>query len=62
MMIRMHHVRMAGYCNRGAREFFRRHDLSWQQFVDEGIPEEQLIATGDHIALRVVEVAHADGK
>ena len=61
MMIRMHHVRAAGYCNRGAREFFRRHGFNWQQFVDEGIPEELLIQTGDHIALRVVEVAHRDG-
>lgn len=61
MIIRMHHVRAAGYCNRGAREFFRRQGWNWQQFVDEGIPEEQLVETGDHHALKVIEVAHADG-
>lgn len=60
MMIRMEHVRAVGFCNRGAREFFKRHGLNWQEFIDHGIPEEKLIEIGDHHGLRVVEVARRD--
>lgn len=43
------------YCNRGSREFFKRHDLDWSVFVIEGLPEEAFLATGDHMAIRLVE-------
>lgn len=58
MIIRMKHVRAAGMCNREPRIFCARQGWSWQEFLDRGFPEEQLLATGDPMALRVVEVAH----
>lgn len=43
------------YCNRGARDFFQRHDLDWGDFVREGIDAQVLVDTGDYMALRLVE-------
>jgi len=50
-------IRAAKMCSRGARDFFRRHDLDWEAFLREGVPAEQLLATGDEMARQVVEVA-----
>lgn len=57
MNIRMEHIRKAKMCSRGARDFFRRHDLDWSRFLAEGLPAEVFEATGDAMALRLVEVA-----
>ncbi|URA07149.1 hypothetical protein P9A48_gp41 [Xanthomonas phage Mallos] len=54
----MEHIRQARMCSRGARDFFIRHNLDWSTFLQEGIDEELLIATGDAMALQVVEVAN----
>lgn len=58
MKITMDHVRQARMCSRGARDFFRRYNLDWEEFLREGIDEEKLIELGDAMALQVVEVAH----
>lgn len=58
MKIKMEHIRQARMCSRGARDFFIRHNLDWSTFLQEGIDEELLIATGDAMALQVVEVAN----
>lgn len=53
----MQHVRQARMCSRGARQFFERHGLDWSRFLREGIDAEAVRATGDAMALKVVEVA-----
>lgn len=60
-MIRMEHVRAAKMCSRGARTFLARHNLDWNRFLTEGLPEEDLLATGDAMAEQVVRVAHERG-
>jgi hypothetical protein len=55
--VTMEHVRAARMCSRGARVFFERHGLDWQRFLAEGLPAKQIEATGDAMALKVVEVA-----
>lgn len=57
VMVRMEHVRAARMCSRGARAFFLRHNLDWEAFLREGLPAEQIEATGDAMAIRVAEVA-----
>jgi hypothetical protein len=57
MMITMQDVRAAKMCSRGARQFFTRHGLDWNAFVKEGLPDKVIEATGDAMAIRVVEVA-----
>lgn len=43
-----------GFCRGKSRDFFRTHNLDWQAFVREGIPAEELEATGDGLALALV--------
>lgn len=56
-LVTMAHVRQARMCSRGARAFFRRHGLDWRLFLTQGLPASVIAATGDAMALRVVEVA-----
>lgn len=50
-----------GYCHRGARELCARYGLSWEQIIrDGGINASALIATGDALALRLVEHARQE--
>jgi hypothetical protein len=57
LIITMRHVRAAKMCSRGGRAFAERHGLDWDRFLREGIPAEQLEATGDAMALKLVEIA-----
>lgn len=58
MLIVIHSdMRALGYCNRGARSWFARHQLDWADFINKGIDAEQLLATGDAMAEAVVAVA-----
>lgn len=50
-----------GFCHSQAREFFQAHDLDWLDFVRNGIDAERLIATGDALAIHVVEHARESG-
>lgn len=51
----------AGVCVPGMRLFCKRygpqHGFTWRQFLAEGLPESTVLATGDAIGLKVVEVA-----
>lgn len=58
MIITMTHVRMARYCRRGAMAFCNRHGLDWSKFLRDGLPERDILATGDAMAKKVVEIAH----
>lgn len=49
--------RRAGFCRSGARAFFHRHGLDWRGFVRSGIEAEKLEATGDALALALVNWA-----
>lgn len=50
-------IRAARICLSGARKWFRDHDLSWQEFVRDGIAAGRLEATGDSLAFRVTTMA-----
>lgn len=55
--VTMQDIRSARMCSSGAREFFKKHNLDWLTFLKEGLPVEQIEATGDAMALEVAEVA-----
>lgn len=55
--VTMRHVRAAKLCARGARDWCLRYDFDWLVFLAEGLPAEQVMATGDAIATRVVAMA-----
>jgi len=58
--VTLEHCRRLGYCARGMRAFFARHGLDWPRFRAEGLPAEQIEATGDAMAARAAELARAD--
>ncbi len=60
LIIRVEHVRRAGYCMRGARRWARGHGIDWARFVAEGVPAAALRATGDALARPVIAAAEAD--
>lgn len=49
----------ARYCRAGVRPWFRRHGLSWQDFLDNGIAADRLRATGDALVEPVIQIAEA---
>jgi len=57
VIIYMSDIRAARMCSRGTRDFFKRHGMDWNKFLKEGLPVEQVINTGDPMAMQVVEVA-----
>jgi len=56
-VITIDHVRAAGLCVNGTRTWFARHGLDFREFLREGLDADTLLATGDAMALRVVEHA-----
>lgn len=61
MIVRPADIYAAGFCADGARNWFAAHGLSWADFVRDGASAESLLATGDALALRVVEAAQHKG-
>jgi len=64
LIVRLEHLsgvrgfsRRAGFCRRGARAWFKRNGLNWDRFRREGIDAQLLSATGDPMALALVEHA-----
>lgn len=50
-------LRACNFCSRGARDWFKRHNLNYLDFVQNGLHESVLAATGDALAIRVIEQA-----
>jgi hypothetical protein len=53
-------ARELGFCVGGTRTFLERHGLDFKAFLRDGLDAQDLLATGDAMAERVV--AHAHGK
>jgi hypothetical protein len=56
-VVTIDHVRAAGLCVHGTRTWFARHGLDFRGFLAHGLPASVLLATGDAMAQRVVEIA-----
>jgi hypothetical protein len=55
LVITMTDIIKAGYCGQGARRWFHAKELDFRGFLKNGIPAEDLIATGDAMAFATVE-------
>lgn len=62
LKIYMRHIRKAGMCSGGAREFFQQNGLSWSEFLTDGIAIEKLEATNDAMAMQVCETARKEAE
>lgn len=55
-----------GFCLSKSRPRFRELGLDWNEFIRNGLPEETFAATGDPMALALIEHARemeaADGR
>lgn len=57
MIITMDHVRHIHYCSSGVKLFSKRHGIDLAEFCKNGVDEEVLLATGDQMAIDLVEDA-----
>lgn len=57
VIVTMKDIRACLMCSSGTREFFKVHNMDWGTFLNEGLPETDFIATGDAMAMQVVEAA-----
>jgi hypothetical protein len=57
VIVTMKDIRACAMCSGGTRGFFKRHNMDWNKFLAEGLPEDDFIATGDAMAMQVVEKA-----
>jgi len=57
LIVTLQDIRAARLCLQGARPWFRRHGFDWQGFLAGGIAADRLAATGDALALRVIDEA-----
>ena len=55
--IYVRHLRQAGFCHRGARQFFFNHNLDWSSFVKNGIPINKVEAIDDIMVRQVIRLA-----
>lgn len=58
--VHIRHVRAARLCTKGGREWFARYNLSWSDFLKNGIDIETLEATGDPLAARAIAKAREE--
>lgn len=56
MIITINHVHQFKYCSKGARAFFKAHQLDWEGFLKNGIAAEKLAATNDVMALNLIKI------
>ena len=54
------HIRAARVCMAGSRDFFKAHNLDWNDFLDNGLPISVLEEIGDPIALRAARQAQIE--
>lgn len=59
-LVTVKHVRAAKFCARGARIWFDRHGLDYNEFVFKGLPIEQIENTGDELGRLVAAIARQD--
>jgi len=53
-------LRHMRYCARGMRAFAATHGLDWTAFLEHGIDAEALLATGDAMAVSLVDKVRAE--
>lgn len=57
--VKVEHVRAARLCTSGMRVWLAHHGIDLGAFLRDGVPVEQLEATGDAFALHVSAIARA---
>lgn len=56
MRLTMTDVSRAGLCASGTRRWFEHHGLDFRRFLREGMEAEEILARGDYMAQRVIDL------
>lgn len=59
VLVHMRHIRAQKLCAGGTKAWFEHHGIDWRR-LREGIPVEEIEATGDQMALDVGKRARED--
>ncbi|MCO1335460.1 hypothetical protein MO867_14065 [Microbulbifer sp. OS29] len=62
LVIKPHHIHLAGLCITGARPWFAHHNLSMSDLRAGRITTATLASTGDALAQRVIDAAHREAQ
>lgn len=54
------HIRALGYCASGTRQWFAKHNIDWNSFLENGATFVELEGTGDELAFRAVAKAREE--
>jgi len=60
ILLKISHIRKAGYCVRGARAWALRHNIDFSYFLQNGMPVEVFEAIGDSFAMHACRVAREE--
>jgi hypothetical protein len=60
MKVYVRHIRGAKLCTQGARRWFAQKELSWTDFLENGLDAEIVRALGDPFADRALAAAEAE--
>lgn len=58
----MAHIRDAKLCSRGARHWFEKYGLDYNDFLTNGLSADRALATGDAFGQRVVAAARKEAE
>lgn len=58
-MVTVRHTRAVNFCARGARQWFTRYGLDWNEFITKGLPIS-VIENTDALGKTVAEAARLD--
>lgn len=61
-MVYASHLREANLCVRGAKQWFRLHNLDFEDFIRHGLPIEKVEATQDALGLKVANIAREEAE
>ena len=56
-LVRVRHIRLAGLCSRGTRQWFTSRNLDYGTFINDGLRASQVEALNDALGNRVAQVA-----
>ncbi len=59
--ITINDIRAAGHCAAGARRWLELHGFNVKTFLRDGATENELLATGDALAVQVIQRKHGNG-
>lgn len=57
VIVTIKHVRAAGMCASGARDFCKTNGYNWSEFIKNGIPVEQIEHINNALIKQVIKAA-----